>query len=104
MTTHLLSASISSLRALADSRRRGHLAGLIRTTADRDLDRISGDLLYLAQADYAPHRAVASAPADAARPVDLDARRARATGGSTDLQHDLQHDRHAGHAGHAQAS
>ena len=97
MTTHLLSASFSSLRALADSRRRGHLAGLLRTTADRDLDRISGDLLYLAQADPAPRRAAAPVLADAARPVDLDARRARATGRSADLEH-------ADRAGHAQAS
>jgi hypothetical protein len=97
MTTRLHS-SIASLRALADSRRRGHLAGLLRPAADRDLDRISTDLLYLSQAAPTTSRTAAlTRRTDHTGPVDLDARRARAAGRGTDLEHDR-------HAGHAQAS
>ncbi|WP_076258794.1 hypothetical protein [Intrasporangium flavum] len=97
MTTRLHS-SISSLRALAATRRRGHLAGLLRPAADRDLDRISSDLLYLSQADPAADRSTAPARhTEPTGPVDLDARRARAAGRNVVLGHDE-------HAGHAQAS
>ena len=95
MTTRLHS-SIDSLRALAATRRRGHLAGLLRPAADRDLDRISTDLLYLAQADPDTHRTTARAGERHATPVDLDARRAQ-TPGRAVLEH-------AGHGQHAQAS
>jgi len=99
MTTRLLSrASLSSLRSLASSQRRGHLAGLIRPAADRDLDRISADLLYLAQADPASHRdAVPSRRVDHVGPVDLDARRTRAAERGAVAEHPE-------HAEHAQAS
>ncbi len=91
MPTRLLSrASISALRSLASTQRRGHLAGLLRPAADRDLDRISADLLYLAQADPAAHRPAAPSRDRHTTPVDLDARRAQASGRGV-----LEHHEHA---------
>lgn len=74
--------SLRSLRALAASRRRGHLAGgSWLAMADRDLDRVAADLLVLTHAD--PERlvtgwAVASDAID--KPVDLNRRRVRGLG------------------------
>ncbi|MFM6849733.1 MAG: hypothetical protein ACKOVB_11595 [Terrabacter sp.] len=76
MTTRIL--SLASLRTFASSARRGHLAGSSWLAADRDLDRVAGDLLAVAHAD--PER-LSAAPAFAA-PVDLDTRRARSAGAS----------------------
>ncbi|WP_323101478.1 hypothetical protein [Intrasporangium sp. YIM S08009] len=97
MTTRLLSrASLSSLRSMAATQRRGHLAGLLRPAADRDLDRISTDLLYLAQADPAADRPTVPTRDRHTTPVDLDARRAQASGRGV-LEHAEQPE-------HAQAS
>jgi hypothetical protein len=76
MTTRTL--SLASLRSLASSARRGHLAGSpgsFRPAADRDLDRVAGDLLAVALAD--PERLAAVPAATLAAPADLGARRAR---------------------------
>lgn len=77
MTTRL--SSFRSLRALAASMRRGHLAGgSWSAMADRDLDRVAADLLVLAHADperLAPRRAAASD--SISEPVDLSGRRTR---------------------------
>jgi hypothetical protein len=74
-TTRFL--SIGSLRALAASRRRGHLAGSTwSSVVDRDLDRMTSDLLALAQsADATGSKAArVTRPAE---PVDLHDRRTR---------------------------
>lgn len=75
MTTRL--SSFRSLRALAASMRRGHLAGgSWSAKADRDLDRVAGDLLVLSHAD--PERLATgwTAASDAlSEPVDLGSRR-----------------------------
>ena len=76
MTTRIL--SLASLRSLAASARRGHLAGSsggFTFAADRDLDRMAGDLFAVAHAD--PERLSAVPAATLAAPVDLDARRSR---------------------------
>ncbi len=76
MTTRLL--SFASLRSLAGSRRRGHLAGGPSSTfTDRDLDRVAADLLVLAQAD-GDLLAASSAPSPVAPPIQLADRRASA--------------------------
>lgn len=73
MTT--LFPSFGSLRALAASRRRGHLAGgTWSTTIDRDLDRVASDLLVLSHVDA---ERLASSAAAITQPVDLGNRRAR---------------------------
>ncbi|GAB3887926.1 hypothetical protein [Terrabacter terrigena] len=85
MTTRSLSlTSLTSLRSFAASARRGHLAGSsgsFSLTADRDLDRVAGDLLAVAHAD--PERLSAVPAAALATPVDLGARRARSTSGTS---------------------
>ena len=77
MTTRF--PSFGSFRALAASRRRGHLAGGSWSAfTDRDLDRVSADLLAVAHADperLAPGWAVATQRVS--EPVDLAGRRAR---------------------------
>ena len=73
MTTRILSSA--SLRSLASTARRGHLAGSSWRVADRDLDRVAGELLAVAQAD--PERLAAPVAVTPAAPVDLGARRAR---------------------------
>ena len=93
-TTRLF--SLDSLRALASSSRRGHLAGgtgNLATSwlvADRDLDRVAAGLLAVAQAD--PERLSATAPAVAA-PVDLGSRRARSATSSSTSQPTAPHAR-----------
>lgn len=72
MTTHF--PSFGSLRALAASRRRGHLAGTWSTTIDRDLDRVASDLLVLSHVDA---ERLAPSAAAITQPVDLGNRRAR---------------------------
>jgi hypothetical protein len=76
MTTRL--SSFRSLRALAASMRSGHLAGgSWSAMADRDLDRVAGDLLVVAHAD--PERLATgwTAVSDSlSEPVDLNRRRA----------------------------
>lgn len=89
MTTRIL--SLESLRSIASSARRGHLAGSTWRAADRDLDRAAADLLAVAHAD--PERL--SPPTTLAAPVDLGARRARGVATSSSLR---------GSAPHAQAS
>ncbi|MGO4597073.1 hypothetical protein [Terrabacter sp. 2RAF25] len=77
MTTRIF--SLDSLRSLASSARRGHLAGSsgsFSLAAERDLDRVAGHLLAVAQAD--PERLSAATAAPVAAPVDLGAHRARA--------------------------
>lgn len=73
MTTRIL--SLDSLRSLASSARRGHLAGSSWLAGDRDLDRVAGHLLAVAQAD--PERLAAVTATRVAAPVDLGAHRAR---------------------------
>ena len=70
--------SLSSLRALAASRRRGHLAGSswwpIR---DRDLDRAASDLLFVSQVEPVQLTSDAKGVArPVTSPVDLSTRRA----------------------------
>jgi hypothetical protein len=77
-TTRLL--SLDSLRALAASARRGHLAGSASRLGarDRDLDRIAAGIRAVAQADperLTPRPARGGRPV--APPVDLAARRGR---------------------------
>jgi hypothetical protein len=92
-TTRLL--SLGSLRALASSRRRGHLAGSSWLAADRDLDRVAGDLLAAAHVD--PERlSPVGTRAPLAAPVDLGARRARGTASTPAAPSTQRH--------HAQAS
>ncbi len=81
MTTRFL--SLGSLRTMAASYRRGHLAGSVGSSAsswsapvDRDLDRVAADLLVLSHAG--PVELAASEVAHSvAEPVDLNHRRGR---------------------------
>lgn len=93
MTTRF--PSFGSFRALAASRRRGHLAGgSWSAMADRDLDRVAADLLVLTHSD--PERlatVLTVAPDPVSTPIDLNRRWVR----------DLGPDTH-GPAPHARAS
>lgn len=77
MTTRI--PSFGSFRALAASRRRGHLAGgSWSALADRDLDRVAADLLVLSHADPERLATVGTvAPDPISKPVDLNRRRVR---------------------------
>ncbi len=77
MTTRF--PSLGSLRAMAASRRRGHLAGSSwLVVGDRDLDRMASDLLFLSQAKVpGPPRDSERSEPEVTRPIDLHHRRVR---------------------------